>query len=70
MEFECNLRVIFATIKQKDKKFTQKKFAEKVGLSRSALNAIVNEQRPPSFESAYLISQELDMDIRDIWIKK
>ncbi|MEK4666569.1 helix-turn-helix transcriptional regulator [Niallia sp. FSL R7-0271] len=65
MELKCRLKVIFAesNIKHGD-------FAKKIGISNGALSAIVNNKSYPSFIVLYKITEELNLDIRDIWIKK
>ncbi|WP_342515483.1 helix-turn-helix transcriptional regulator [Sutcliffiella sp. FSL R7-0096] len=67
--FTCNLRVILAEEKTRNPAFTQKRLAEKIGLSRTALNALVNENTLPSFETAYAIATELNRPIERIWVK-
>ncbi|MGD6778851.1 helix-turn-helix transcriptional regulator [Sutcliffiella horikoshii] len=67
--FSCNLRVIFAEEKMKNPRFTQKRLAEKINLSRTALNALVNEKSLPSFEVAYAIAKEVNRPIERIWVK-
>jgi putative transcriptional regulator len=44
-------------------------FANKIGLSSSAFSLIVNNHGLPSFDSMYKISEELDMDVRKIWLR-
>jgi DNA-binding XRE family transcriptional regulator len=68
MKFECRLRVIFAEVKQKDPNFTQGQFAEKIGLSKAALSALVNGRSLPSFEVTYKIVMELKKPIEEIWV--
>ncbi|WP_342515400.1 helix-turn-helix domain-containing protein [Sutcliffiella sp. FSL R7-0096] len=67
--FVCNLRVILAEEKMRNPSFTQKRLAEKINLSRTALNALVNEKSLPSFEVAYNLAKELDRPIERIWVK-
>ncbi|WP_339147622.1 helix-turn-helix domain-containing protein [Sutcliffiella sp. BMC8] len=67
--FTCNLRVILAEEKTRNPAFTQKRLAEKINLSRTALNALVNEKSLPSFEVAYAIASELNRPIERIWVK-
>lgn len=65
MEFKCKLKVIFA-----ERNITSKELADKIGISRAAISGLINNKSLPSFETAYLISEELGMDIREIWAKK
>lgn len=65
MEFTCRLNVIFA-----ERDIVQKDFAKKIGVSSSTLTLIKKGKQFPSFIVSYKISEELNMDIRDIWIKK
>lgn len=62
--YKCRLRVIFA-----EREIRQGEFAKKIGVSSSALSLLVNGKSLPSFNVAYKISKELDMDIREIWIE-
>lgn len=68
--FTCRLGVIFAELKLKDKSFTQAKFAKRVGISTTALSALVKEKSLPSYEVAYEIAQELNRKMEDIWAKE
>jgi len=65
MEYRCRLKVIFA-----EREIHQGEFAKKIGVSSGALSAIVNNKSFPSFKVLYSISEELNMDMREIWIKK
>ncbi|MCM3618763.1 helix-turn-helix domain-containing protein [Sutcliffiella horikoshii] len=67
--FTCNLRLLFAEEKMKNASFTQTKFANKIGLSSTALSALVTERSLPSFEVAYAIAKELNKSIEQIWVK-
>lgn len=64
MGFKCRLRVILA-----EKDIRHGDFAERVGMSQSAFSGIVNNHSLPSFEFMYNISEELDMDARQIWVR-
>jgi putative transcriptional regulator len=65
MEFECRLGVIFA-----ERKIKQKEFAKKIGVSSSTLSLIKQGKQYPSFHVVYAICEELNMDVREIWIRK
>ncbi|KON86621.1 XRE family transcriptional regulator [Sporosarcina globispora] len=64
MKFKCRLRVIFA-----EREIRQGDFAKKIGLSQAGMSAIVNNHALPSFPILYRISEELQMDFREIWIR-
>lgn len=64
MVFVCELKSIFH--KRKIKQF---KFAEKIGITQAALSQICTEKTLPSFEIMYRICEELDMDVRSIWVR-
>ena len=64
MKLKCRLKVIFA-----ERDIKQGEFAQKVGISSGALSSIVNGRSFPSFSITYKISNELDLDIREIWVK-
>ncbi|MFJ5716511.1 helix-turn-helix transcriptional regulator [Neobacillus sp. NPDC093127] len=70
MEFECRLKVILAEEKIKDQRFTQRKFAEKIGVTNSTLSLIVNGKNLPSFEVVYRICKELKRPLEEIWVEK
>ncbi|MGI8381647.1 helix-turn-helix transcriptional regulator [Priestia megaterium] len=63
MDFTCELKAILTKreIKHED-------FAKVVGVSPANLSALINNKSLPSFESAYRISEALEMDIKEIWI--
>ncbi|MGG1691831.1 helix-turn-helix transcriptional regulator [Heyndrickxia ginsengihumi] len=65
MEYKCRLGVIFA-----ERNIVQKEFADKIGVSSSTLTLIKKGRQYPSFPVTYRISEELDMDVREIWIKE
>jgi len=65
MEFKCRLKVIFA-----EREIKQGEFANKIGLSPAAISSIANSHSLPSFPVVYRILEELDLDMREIWIKK
>jgi putative transcriptional regulator len=61
----CKLKVIFA-----EEGIKHGWFAEKIGVSKGTLSAIVNNKQLPSFDVAYAICQELKRPLHEIWIKK
>jgi putative transcriptional regulator len=65
MEYKCRLKVIFA-----EREIQQGEFAYKIGLSAAGMSSLVNGRSLPSFPVLYRICEELDMDFREIWIKK
>jgi DNA-binding XRE family transcriptional regulator len=65
MEFKCRLKVIFA-----EREIQQGEFANRIGLSPAGISSIANGHSLPSFPVLYRICEELDMDFREIWIKK
>ncbi|WML44096.1 helix-turn-helix transcriptional regulator [Neobacillus sp. PS3-40] len=68
MKFECRLRIIFAEEKQKNPKFKMGDFAEKIGISKAALSALVNGKSLPSFVITYKICKELNKQLDEIWV--
>jgi putative transcriptional regulator len=68
MKFECRLKVILAEEKLKDPSFTQRKFAEKIGVTNSTCSLIVNGKTLPSFEVTYRICTVLNRPINEIWV--
>ncbi|AXI29431.1 transcriptional regulator [Priestia megaterium] len=64
MEFTCELKVILA-----EKEIKHEDFAKIVGFSPAGLSSLVNNKSLPSFKSAYRISEALEMDIKEIWIR-
>jgi putative transcriptional regulator len=64
VEFKCKLRVILAEMEIK-----HGDFAKSVNMSSAAFSAIVNNHTLPSFETVYRICEELQKDMREIWIK-
>jgi putative transcriptional regulator len=64
MKFKCKLKVILA-----EREIKHGDFAKIVGVSPAGLSSLVNNKSLPSFESAYRISEALEMDIKEIWIK-
>lgn len=60
--------MIFAEEKSKDRKFTQKGFAKKIGLSETSLSQISNGLTLPSFDVVYRILMELKRPIEDVWV--
>ncbi|MDR7237098.1 helix-turn-helix transcriptional regulator [Neobacillus drentensis] len=69
MKFNCRLKVIFAEEKLKDRNFTQKKFAERIGVTDTTLSQIANGRSLPSFEVAYKIVKALERPLEEIWIE-
>jgi len=65
MEFKCRLKVILA---EREMKYGE--FAQQIEISRSAMSGLMNNKTLPTFAVAYRISENLDMDIKDIWIKQ
>lgn len=65
MEYKCKLRVILA-----EREIKHGDFAKSVNMSSAAFSAIVNNRSLPSFETTYNISEALDLDVRQIWIKE
>lgn len=65
MRLKSKLKVLLV-----ERDITQKEFAEKVGISSSAMNKLCNKHSLPEFMTAYRISEELNMDIREIWIRE
>jgi putative transcriptional regulator len=65
MKYKCRLRVILA-----EREIQHGVFAKKIEMSESAFSAIVNGHSLPKFDTLYKISDELDMDFREIWIVK
>lgn len=67
MKIKCQLRILFAEEKQKNPDFRQGDFANKIGISKAALSALVNEKSLPSLEVAHKIARELNKIIEEIW---
>lgn len=65
VDYKCRLKVIFA-----EREIQQGEFAKLIDVSPAALSLITNSKSLPSFPVVYKISEELDLDIREIWIKK
>lgn len=65
MEIQSRLKVIFA-----ERNIRQNVFAEKVGLSKSALSQLVTGKTTPTLEVAYRIAKELDLNVMEIWVIK
>ncbi|MGG0554903.1 helix-turn-helix transcriptional regulator [Priestia aryabhattai] len=64
MDFICKLEAILV-----EKEIKHEDFAKIVGVSPAGLSSLVNNKNLPSFESAYRISEALEMDIKEIWIR-
>ncbi|MCM3771231.1 helix-turn-helix transcriptional regulator [Priestia aryabhattai] len=60
----CKLEFILA-----EKEIKYEDFAKIVGVSPAGLSSLINNKSLPSFESAYQISEALEMDIKEIRIK-
>lgn len=58
----CKLKVIFA-----ERDIVQREFAGKIGMTPSALNAIVRGKSIPNLHNAYRIAKELGLSVYDIW---
>jgi putative transcriptional regulator len=65
MKYKCRLRVILA-----EREIRHGDFAKRIEMSPAAFSAIINGHTLPSFDTTYKISEELDMDFREIWIVK
>lgn len=63
-EFNCRLRVILAEKGQK-----HGWFAERIGISKGTLSALVNNKQLPVFSVAYAICEELEMPLQEIWVR-
>ncbi|MDU9695127.1 helix-turn-helix transcriptional regulator [Priestia aryabhattai] len=63
MDFTCELKAILT-----EREIKHEDFAKVVGVSPANLSALINNKSLPSFESAYRISEALEMDIKEIWI--
>lgn len=63
MKFKCRLRVILA-----ERGLKHGYIADRVGISKATLSALVNDRTLPTFEVAYKIAEVLEMKIEDIWI--
>gem|GEM_PF-823578 len=61
----CKLKVILA-----ESGIKHGWFAERIGVSKGTLSAIVNNKQLPSFEVTYAICLELNRSIHEIWLKK
>jgi putative transcriptional regulator len=68
VQYKCNLRLIFAEIKQIDKTFTQEKFAKSIGITKGTLSALVNEHSLPTFIVGCKIAHKLKKSVEDIWV--
>ncbi|MBP0725514.1 helix-turn-helix transcriptional regulator [Bacillus sp. RG28] len=64
MKLRCKLKSIFA-----DRGIRQKEFAPKIGLSESGLSDLVRNISIPKLDTALLIANELDMDVKEIWVE-
>jgi len=64
MRLKCKLKVIFA-----ERDIKQSVFAEEIGMSRTTLSSLVNNQSLPSLPNAYLIAEKLQLPVEKIWIR-
>ncbi|MEK0285903.1 MULTISPECIES: helix-turn-helix transcriptional regulator [Bacillaceae] len=64
MKYKCKLRVILA-----EKEIKHGDFAERIEVSKTTMSNLINGRTLPTFDIAYKISEKLNMDIREIWIK-
>lgn len=64
MEIQSRLKVIFA-----ERNIRQNVFAEKVGVSKTALNQLVNGSTLPTLKVAYRIAKELGLTVEGIWVE-
>ncbi|MCU9614062.1 helix-turn-helix transcriptional regulator [Caldibacillus lycopersici] len=64
-EFKCRLKVIFA-----EREIGQGEFAKKIGISEGAMSSLTNSKSGPSFRVLYKICEELDLDFREIWVRR
>lgn len=62
MEIKCRLKVIFA-----ERNIRHGEFAAAIGLSQGALSSLVNGHSLPSLPVAYRISEELNLNVMEIW---
>lgn len=65
MEFKCRLKLILT-----EKEIKYGEFAKQIKISQAAMSGLLNNRSLPSFAVAYRISEELEMDIKEIWVKK
>jgi putative transcriptional regulator len=61
--------VIFAEEKLKNRGFTQKEFAKKIGVTDTTLSQIATGKTLPSFEVTYRIVKALNRPLEEIWIE-
>ena len=50
-----------------EKKMSQTKLAEHMGVSKQTVNGWVNSKFPPPLETAFKLAQLLDCNIEDLW---
>lgn len=62
MNYKCRLKIIFA-----EREIKVGEFAEKIGVSRTALSSIINNRTLPSFETIFNIEKELNLRMIDVW---
>ncbi|MGE7650461.1 helix-turn-helix domain-containing protein [Peribacillus frigoritolerans] len=64
MNFKCKLKLILT-----EKEIKYGEFAAQVKVSLATMSGLMNNRTLPSFAVAYRISEVLEMDIKEIWIK-
>jgi putative transcriptional regulator len=65
MKFKCRLRVILA-----EREMKHGDLADKAGVSRAQLSALINNRNLPTLPVAFNIAEVLELKIEDIWIKE
>lgn len=50
-----------------EKKMSQTKLAEHMGVSKQTVNGWVNSKFPPPLETAFRLAQLLECNIEDLW---
>lgn len=70
MSYRCRLKVVLAEMDIK-----HGEFAERIGIDKSTMSAIVNNKSLPKFETLYDILEELrkvdpSIKLNEIWMKK
>lgn len=64
---ETNMKNNIAVIR-KEKGFSQKDFAEMVGISANWMNHIENGKRRPSIKTIEMIAEKLGVSVKDIFL--
>lgn len=62
--YKCMLRVILA-----ERGIKHGWLAERLGISKGAMSAIINDKSLPTFEVTYKILEQLNMRIDEVWMK-